>query len=177
MTSHEHNSSASASGGHERLPEGAATLAMRRCALQAMYQLDAGQSSDAALVGMSQGETDADHAPASDIERGIALAALAWEFHDDADREVATLAREWPPHRQPVVDRNLLRLGWYELRHSSEPPRKIVSDAVELAKEFGTADSGKFVNGVLDKIMNSESGDVSADDAGAASDSEVVGEG
>ncbi|NBX32184.1 MAG: transcription antitermination protein NusB, partial [Planctomycetes bacterium] len=116
--------------------------------------------------------TDTDHAPPGDVERGMALAALAWEFHDDADREIATLAREWPPHRQPVVDRNLLRLGWYELRQSSEPPRKVVSDAVELAKEFGTADSGKFVNGVLDKIMNG----VGADDA-AGGDAEAVGEG
>ena len=171
MTSNERITGTDADGGHERLPEGAATLAMRRCALQAMYQLDAGQSSDGALVGMSQAETDADHAPPGDVERGMALAALAWEFHDYADREVATLARGWPPHRQPVVDRNLLRLGWYELRQSSEPPRKVVSDAVELAKEFGTADSGKFVNGVLDKIMNGVSGDVSDDDA------EAVGEG
>jgi N utilization substance protein B len=176
MTSNERTTGTNAAGGHERLPEGAVTLAMRRCALQAMYQLDAGQSSDGALVGMSQAETDDDHAPPGDVERGMALAALAWEFHDDADREIATLAREWPPHRQPVVDRNLLRLGWYELRQSSEPPRKVVSDAVELAKEFGTADSGKFVNGVLDKIMNGVSGDVSDDDA-AAGDAEAVGEG
>ena len=176
MTSNERTTGTNAAGGHERLPEGAATLAMRRCALQAMYQLDAGQSSDGALVGMSQAETDDDHAPPGDVERGMALAALAWEFHDDADREIATLAREWPPHRQPLVDRNLLRLGWYELRQSSEPPRKVVSDAVELAKEFGTADSGKFVNGVLDKIMNGVSGDVSDDDA-AAGDAEAVGEG
>jgi transcription termination factor NusB len=49
----------------------------------------------------------------------------------------------------------------------------VVSDAVELAKEFGTADSGKFVNGVLDKIMNGVSGD---DDA-AAGNAEAVGEG
>jgi len=175
MTSNERTSDAGASGGHERLPEGAATLAMRRCALQAMYQLDAGQSLDAALVGMSQAETDIDHASRGDVERGIALAALAWEFHDDADREIATLAREWPPHRQPVVDRNLLRLGWYELRQSSEPPRKVVSDAVELAKEFGTADSGKFVNGVLDKIMNGVGGDATAGEA--AEDAEAVGEG
>lgn len=176
MTSNERTSGTNAAGGHERLPEGASTLAIRRCALQAMYQLDAGQSSDGALVGMSQAETDTDHASPRDIERGMALAALAWEFHDDADRDIATLAREWPPHRQPVVDRNLLRLGWYELRQSSEPPRKVVSDAVELAKEFGTADSGKFVNGVLDKIMNGVSGDVSDDDA-SAGDAEVVGEG
>ena len=138
----------------ERLPEGASTLAVRRCALQALYQLDAAQSDDAALVGTMSDDAADDGAAGSDIDRGVALAALAWEFRHDADRELSGLAREWPPHRQPLVDRNLLRLGWYELRHTAEPPRKVVSDAVELAKEFGTADSGKFVNGVLDKVMN-----------------------
>lgn len=141
-------------GRAERLPEGASTLAVRRCALQALYQLDAAQSDDAALVGTLSDDASDDGAAGTDIDRGMALAALAWEFRHDADRELSGLAREWPPHRQPLVDRNLLRLGWYELRRTAEPPRKVVSDAVELAKEFGTADSGKFVNGVLDKVMN-----------------------
>jgi N utilization substance protein B len=153
----------------ERLPEGAATLAMRRCALQALYQLDAGQSDDVALVGTLRDDGEHEETPANDIERGMALAALVWEFRNDADREIATLAREWPPHRQPLVDRNLLRMGWYELRQSGEPPRKVLNDAVELAKEFGTADSGKFVNGVLDKVLNGPA----AADAGAAGAAEA----
>ena len=138
----------------EQLPPGSPTLAVRRCALQSLYQLDAAKSDESALVGLLADDGERDPASADAIERGIALAQLAWEFRHDADREIAGLAREWPPHRQPLVDRNLLRLGWYELRHTGEPPRKVVSDAVELAKEFGTADSGKFVNGVLDKVMN-----------------------
>jgi N utilization substance protein B len=150
------------------LPEGASTLAVRRCALQALYQLDAAQSDDGALVGTLADEGDDHHAPASDVERGMALAALAWEFRHDADREIAGLAREWPPHRQPLVDRNLLRMGWYELRQTQEPPRKVLSDAVELAKEFGTADSGKFVNGVLDKVLHGAGSAGTGPGAGAA---------
>ena len=137
----------------EQLPPGSPTLAVRRCALQSLYQLDAAKSDEPALVGLLADDGERDPASADAIERGIALAQLAWEFRHDADREIGELAREWPPHR-PLVDRNLLRLGWYELRHSDAPPRKVVSDAVEIAKEFGTADSGKFVNGVLDKVMN-----------------------
>lgn len=136
------------------LPPGSATLSVRRCALQALYQMDSAQTVDAALVGTLRDDGSPETVPPDDVDRGMALAALAWEFRHDADREIAGIAREWPPHRQPVVDRNLLRLGWYELRHGDAPPRKVVSDAVELAKEFGTADSGKFVNGVLDKVMN-----------------------
>lgn len=138
----------------EHLPPGSPTLAVRRCALQSLYQLDAAKSDEPALVGLLADDGERDPASANAIERGIALAQLAWEFRHDADREIGDLAREWPPHRQPLVDRNLLRLGWYELRHTDAPPRKVVSDAVEIAKEFGTADSGKFVNGVLDKVMN-----------------------
>ena len=134
------------------------TLAMRRCALQALYQLDAGQLSDPALVGAETDEGSSADARPDDLERGMALATAVWTCRDEADREISAIAREWPSHRQPVVDRNLLRMGWYELRRTDAPDVKVVSDAVELAKEFGTADSGKFVNGVLDKVMNAPAG-------------------
>lgn len=130
------------------------SLAMRRCALQALYQMDAAQSSDPRLVGMVADDGDAEDART--IERGMGLAALAWEMRNQADAEVSELAKEWPPHRQPLVDRNLLRIGWYELRHTEEPPAKVINDAVELAKEFGTADSGKFVNAVLDRMLKGD---------------------
>ena len=138
------------------LPPGSPTLGVRRCALQALYELDAarGQEGGASLVGVLADEHEEGRASPHEIDAGTALAQMAWEFRDEADREIAELAREWPPHRQPLVDRNLLRLGWYELRHGGAPARKVVHDAVELAKEFGTADSGKFVNGVLDRIMH-----------------------
>ncbi len=129
------------------------TLAVRRCALQSLYQLDAAADGGGPLVGTFHDDADGAAAPDA-VERGIELARLAWEHRHDADRELGALARDWPPHRQPLVDRNVLRLGWYELRRTAEPPRKVVSDAVELAKEFGTAESGKFVNGVLDRVMN-----------------------
>ena len=138
------------------------TLAMRRCALQALYQMDASAADaapgdDRSLVGVL-GEEVGESARAEDVERGVRLAQAAWEHRHEADREIAGLAREWPPHRQPVVDRNLLRMGWYELRHTSAPAPKVVSDAVELAKEFGAAESGKFVNGVLDRVMHAGAG-------------------
>ena len=138
------------------------TLAMRRCALQALYQMDASAADaapgdDRSLVGVL-GEEVGESARAEDVERVVRLAQAAWEHRHEADREIAGLAREWPPHRQPVVDRNLLRMGWYELRHTSAPAPKVVSDAVELAKEFGAAESGKFVNGVLDRVMHAGAG-------------------
>lgn len=127
----------------------------RRCALQALYQLDASQSDDPGLIGTFSDEGVPEDAGA--VERGCALAREAWRVRNEADAEVAELAREWPPYRQPIVDRNLLRMGWYELRRTEAPPRKVINDAVELAKEFGTADSGKFVNAVLDRLWKGAS--------------------
>ncbi len=140
----------------------ALTLSDRRCALQALYQLDAGQAASSApgastdwLVGVIADDGDAEDAHA--IERGMALAALAWEFRNQADAEIALLTEEWPPYRQPVVDRSLLRMGWYEIRQTSAPPAKVINDAVELAKQFGAAESSKFVNAVLDRLWKGAS--------------------
>ncbi len=59
----------------------------------------------------------------------------------------------WTVDRMSIVDRNILRLAVFELLFSAEtPPKVVINEAVELAKRFGTADSGKFVNGVLDSI-------------------------
>jgi len=62
-------------------------------------------------------------------------------------------ATNWSLSRMAMVDRNILRLGTFELLFGNEtPPKVVINEAVELAKRFGTADSGKFVNGVLDSI-------------------------
>jgi N utilization substance protein B len=53
-----------------------------------------------------------------------------------------------------ATDRNVLRLGAYELLHSDTPPRVVIDEAVELAKRFGAAQSSQFVNGILDKVMH-----------------------
>lgn len=132
-------------------------LADRRCALQALYQLDAALCEEASLVGVVADDGDAEDART--VDRGMQLAGAAWQLRHEADAEISVLAREWPPYRQPLVDRSLLRLGWYELRRTDAPPRKVISDAVELAKEFGTADSGKFVNAVLDRLWKGETGE------------------
>ncbi len=73
-------------------------------------------------------------------------------MHDEADHTVAELAPDWPTYRQPVVDRNILRLAYYEMIPGTTPPKVAINEAIELAKEFSTEKSPLFVNGVLDKI-------------------------
>ncbi len=66
-------------------------------------------------------------------------------------------ATNWRLDRMAMVDRNILRLGTYELLFSGDtPPKVAINEAVELAKRFGTADSSKFVNGVLDSLHKTE---------------------
>ena len=62
-------------------------------------------------------------------------------------------AANWSLKRMAATDRNVLRLGAYELLHTDTPPGAI-DEAVELAKRFGSAQSSQFVNGILDKVMH-----------------------
>lgn len=73
--------------------------------------------------------------------------------YSEIDELLSKHATHWTLTRMAIVDRNILRLGVYEMLFDSEtPPKVVINEAVDLAKQFGTADSGKFVNGVLDSI-------------------------
>lgn len=72
---------------------------------------------------------------------------------EDIDRLIASHATNWDITRMAVVDRNILRLGAYELLYLEDvPPKVCLNEAVELAKRFGDDESSKFVNGILDAI-------------------------
>ena len=73
------------------------------------------------------------------------------------DAKISHYATNWQIKRMAVIDRNILRLGVYELLHADDiPPKVTINEAVELAKKFGDLESGKFVNGILDKIHKTE---------------------
>jgi N utilization substance protein B len=84
---------------------------------------------------------------ADSIVRGVA------DNLDGIDKKIAAASQNWRLERMSRVDRNLLRLGSWELMFRSDVPRAVILDeAVELAKSFGTDESSGFVNGVLDRI-------------------------
>lgn len=90
-------------------------------------------------------------------EFAIQLVQGALEHHEEIDRLIAAHANNWDIHRMAVVDRNILRLGVYELLYLPEtPPKVCLNEAVELAKRFGDEESGKFVNGILDTIHKTQ---------------------
>ncbi|HEV2392173.1 MAG TPA: transcription antitermination factor NusB [Verrucomicrobiae bacterium] len=77
----------------------------------------------------------------------------AIEHRIEADEIIKKHARNWDLHRIAAVDRNILRLAIYEMLHRDDiPPVVSINEAVDIAKKFSTQDSGKFVNGILDKI-------------------------
>jgi transcription antitermination factor NusB len=71
----------------------------------------------------------------------------------EIDALLAEAARNWDLSRMAVVDRNVLRLGCYEMLHEPDVPTKVaINEAIELGKRFSTEQSGAFVNGILDRI-------------------------
>lgn len=74
----------------------------------------------------------------------------------EIDEVVARYAPNWPINQITIVDRNILRIGVYELRYCNAeiPPKVAINEAIEIAKTFGGPSSGKFVNGVLGTLYN-----------------------
>lgn len=122
---------------------------IRKCALQGLYQFDAAGTDSPEIIRES---LNASPGSTQTHDEGFALAQATWEHREEADAAISALTPEWPIHRQPVIDRNLLRMAYYEMTSGRTPPKVAINEAVELAKEFSTEKSPMFINGVLDKI-------------------------
>ena len=85
--------------------------------------------------------------------RALEMAQGTWGQRAQIDAWVERLAPQWPPRRQPGVDRNLIRLGVWEMTNSDTPPKVVIDEAIEIAKHFSTEQSPAFVNGVLDSVL------------------------
>jgi transcription antitermination factor NusB len=125
------------------------TLA-RELALQCLYPLDVRGEEALGEVDeiIADGTGDAEvRAFARDLVIGC------WTRRAEIDQALAGVARHWDLRRMAVVDRNVLRLGAHELLHRQDtPPTVAIDEAVELAKKFSGAESGAFVNGILDQV-------------------------
>lgn len=90
------------------------------------------------------------------IEFAAVLLRGTLENRDAIDVRISKLAANWSLLRMAVTDRNVLRLGGYEILYGDTPGRVAVNEAVVLAKRYGNKDSPRFVNGILDKLMNAK---------------------
>jgi N utilization substance protein B len=128
----------------------------RECAFQMLYQWE--QTKDpiervSAAFWKVRSSTDATKDIAERLVRG------AHRHLPEIDAQISATTKNWKFERIAPVDRNILRLGAYELMIEPDTPGSVVIDeAVELAKRFGEADSPAFVNGVLDAILREARG-------------------
>ncbi len=145
----------------------------REMAVQMLYQSELGGSSvdeifkSFDLEGFledteTQAETDEAEAAATHAEaetsfhRAKEMVAGTLDRQQRIDELIRLQADNWRLERMPAIDRNILRLAIFEMLSDRTVPRVVVVDeAIELAKKFGSEDSGRFVNGLLDGILNS----------------------
>ena len=122
----------------------------REVAFQVLYQDDLNPGTDAAV---------ADHLlrrrlrKPELIEFARSLVAGVRRNRRQLDATIAQTAEHWSLERMAATDRNILRLGAYEILHAGTPGPVAIDEAVELAKRFGTAQSAQFVNGILDRLL------------------------
>ncbi|MDP9018616.1 MAG: transcription antitermination factor NusB [Candidatus Eremiobacteraeota bacterium] len=124
----------------------------RELALQALFSVEVGHREPADVLE----ETFA-HAGSNSAQRTFIkdLVFGTLEHGEQSDEEVIPLLQGWTIERLPTIDRLLLRMAMFEIRHRPETPRPVViNEAVELAKKFSTENSGRFVNGVLSSATN-----------------------
>ncbi|MBI3325013.1 MAG: transcription antitermination factor NusB [Candidatus Omnitrophica bacterium] len=136
----------------------------REYALQMLYQADVAKSERGSMIV----EFWAYHIVPPDVKTFATRLVEGTLSHvEEIDRLIAAYANNWEIARMAVVDRNILRLGAFELLHLFEevPPKVCLNEAVELAKRFGDEESSKFVNGILDTIHKTRlpSGQAAAD--------------
>lgn len=138
----------------------------REYALQMLYQIDLTHAEPAATIR----DGWAFHPAAEDV-RAFATQLVEGTLAHQAqiDQLIAAHASNWDIARMAVVDRNILRMGAYELLYGEAvPPKVCLNEAVELAKRFGDEESSKFVNGILDAIHKSHARSVNPSDQPAS---------
>ena len=128
----------------------------REAAVQFLYQFDVNrQPVDELLAafwklrsGPGKAETSAKtRAFTEELVKGVTA------HLDEIDAFISKFTANYELHRIAVVDRNILRVGIYEMQHCTDvPPVVCINEAIEVAKKFGSEESGRFVNGILDRV-------------------------
>lgn len=127
----------------------------REIALQVLFQFDLRGADYGAELGQSAaqmcgGEAQGD-AEVQEFATRIVDGTLA--HRGEIDERLQAVTRNWDLRRMANVDRNVLRLSIYELMYCRDvPPKVAINEAIDLAKKYSTANSGGFVNGILDRI-------------------------
>ena len=134
----------------------------RELALQALYQVDTRGDEVRDDLDDFMRRRDSDREV---CEFARALIDGCLRERDALDEAIVEVARNWQLARMAVIDRNILRLAVYELLYLDDvPPKVSINEAIDMAKKYSTAESGSFVNGVLDKVREKHCQDATADE-------------
>ena len=135
----------------------------REIAVSSLYQMEMNGVTGDEAVNMVMEEARQDNEIGADVrELGAIdgftreLVAGVWAMREELDRQLAGYLTGWQIDRLSRVDRQILRLAAYEMNITGVPPKVVVNEAIELAKHFGTEESGKFVNGVLGRMIREQ---------------------
>lgn len=126
--------------------------AARALVLQILYEIDVARHLPGDTIYAHLSESDLDEVAAGFV-RALVVGTIA--NRNDIDLLIAEAAPEWPVTTIAAVDRNILRLGIYELRYDqaqNTPLEIVINEAVELARRYGSESSARFINGVLGTI-------------------------
>lgn len=125
---------------------------LREMALQLLYQAEVGKSTPEEVFSNYAKEENPDEESAGFVRR---ILFGVFENLPALDEIITQHAKNWKLNRIARIDKNILRMATYEMLHMKDIPHVVsINEAVDIAKKFSTADSGKFVNGILDKIKN-----------------------
>lgn len=157
----------------------------REIAVQSLYQMEMNGVSAQEAVDAVMEEAKGDNEMETEVAELAAVDGFTRELvlgvktnQDALDAQLAGFLTGWQVDRLSRVDRQILRLAAYEMNHRRDVPAKVaVNEAIELAKHFGTDESGKFVNGVLGRLIRERGQTKSKDAAGEGSEAEPAVEG
>lgn len=122
----------------------------REIVLQLLYEADMNPSRDADAARAFIRSRLQGRKALTDFANALLAGTL--EHRREIDTHLAKLATHWTLPRMPVTDRNVLRLGAFEILYSDTPGQVAVNEAIILAKRYGDKNSPRFVNGVLDRL-------------------------
>ncbi|WP_217592651.1 transcription antitermination factor NusB [Cohnella sp. GbtcB17] len=157
----------------------------REIAVQSLYQMEMNGVSAQEAVDAVMEEAKGDNEMETEVAELAAVDGFTRELvlgvksnQDALDAQLAGYLTGWQVDRLSRVDRQILRLAAYEMNHRRDVPAKVaVNEAIELAKHFGTDESGKFVNGVLGRLIRERGQTNSKDAAVEAAEAEPAVEG
>ncbi len=123
----------------------------REIVLQLLYEDDLNPDQDRKVADSFLVSRLAGNRPLVQFARNLLSEVL--KNRRDIDKALAARASNWSIRRMAAIDRNILRLATYEILFGDTPGRVAINEAIELAKRYGDRQSGQFVNGVLDRIL------------------------